>query len=471
MVSCFTLQAQWVQIGEDINGEDSLDRTGWSVDLSGDGSILAVGTTGFINRGGVNVYQNSNDNWIQIGQSIIGDSEADFFGYSLCLNEEGNIIAISGTLDDDNGNASGHVRVFQNNNDSWVQIGQDIDGENEHDTFGTSVSISDSGTIVAVGAAFNDDNGSDSGNVRVFNNENGVWTQLGQKILGESSNDYFGKSVNLNGEGSILAIGAHGANGTGNVRVFKYENDSWQQIGQNINGENSDDNFGEAISMNQSGSIIAIGSSSNGIIYNGKVVVFENINDVWVQKGENIEGTTNFEGLGISVEVNSEGNILAIGSVGGDGTSENLGFVGVYQYNNDNWFLIDSVIEGEQTESFFGRALSINNEGTILAIGDSKNNENDLSSGEVKVFENNFLSIEENNKISLKIYPNPVSEVLRISMTDYITFNHATIYSVLGEKLMVTSEKNIDFSNLSEGMYFVEIDTEQGTISKKILKK
>jgi len=69
------------------------------------------------------------------------------------------------------------------------------------------------------------------------------------------------------------------------------------------------------------------------------------------------------------------------------------------------------------------------------------------------------------------LYPNPVSDVLRISMTDYITFNHAIVYSVLGEKLIETSEENIDFSNLSEGMYFVEIETVQGSISKKIIKK
>ena len=50
----------------------------------------------------------------------------------------------------------------------WVQRGEDIDGEAAVDNSGTSVSLSANGTIVAIGAPFNDGNGSNSGSVRVF---------------------------------------------------------------------------------------------------------------------------------------------------------------------------------------------------------------------------------------------------------------------------------------------------------------
>ena len=50
----------------------------------------------------------------------------------------------------------------------WVQNGSDIDGEAANDYFGQSVSLSNDGTIVAIGANGNDGNGTASGHVRVY---------------------------------------------------------------------------------------------------------------------------------------------------------------------------------------------------------------------------------------------------------------------------------------------------------------
>ena len=73
-----------------------------------------------------------------------------------------------------------------------------------------------------------------------------------------------------------------------------------------------------------------------------------------------------------------------------------------------------------------------------------------------------------NSKVNLT--PNPVSESLTISVSENITFKKAIVYSILGEKLIETSGKNIHFSNLPTGIYFVDIETDQGSISKKIVK-
>lgn len=71
----------------------------------------------------------------------------------------------------------------------------------------------------------------------------------------------------------------------------------------------------------------------------------------------------------------------------------------------------------------------------------------------------------------LRVYPNPVVEILTILPSENISYFKAIIYSVFGEKLIETSEKNINFSKLPKGIYFVEIATDKGTISKKIVKK
>ena len=85
-----------------------------------------------------------------------------------------------------NGSRSGHVRIYENIGGSWSQIGQDIDGETAGDGSGFSVSLSSDGSVVAVGARGNDDNGSSSGHVRIFKNIGGFWSQIGQDIDGGS---------------------------------------------------------------------------------------------------------------------------------------------------------------------------------------------------------------------------------------------------------------------------------------------
>ena len=49
-----------------------------------------------------------------------------------------------------------------------VQLGGDIDGESAYDESGSSVSLSSDGTTVAIGAAYNDGNGSNAGHVRIY---------------------------------------------------------------------------------------------------------------------------------------------------------------------------------------------------------------------------------------------------------------------------------------------------------------
>ncbi|MCH2204018.1 MAG: hypothetical protein MK102_18790, partial [Fuerstiella sp.] len=92
--------------------------------------------------------------------------------------------------------------------DVWTQIGQDIDGEAEFDQSGSSVSLSADGSVVAIGAIYNDGNGNDSGHVRLYRNTGGTWTQIGEDIDGEAAGDRSGSSVSLSADGSVVAIGA-----------------------------------------------------------------------------------------------------------------------------------------------------------------------------------------------------------------------------------------------------------------------
>ena len=51
----------------------------------------------------------------------------------------------------------------------------------------TSVSLSSDGSVVAIGAPYgNDENGQGSGHVRIYQNISGTWTQIGDDIDGEA---------------------------------------------------------------------------------------------------------------------------------------------------------------------------------------------------------------------------------------------------------------------------------------------
>ena len=88
------------------------------------------------------------DNWYQIGQDILGENENDRSGKSLSFSDDGKILAIGAHYN----SSGGHVRVYKNNSGSWEQIGNDIDGEGKSDNSGVSVSLSNDGSIVAIGA-------------------------------------------------------------------------------------------------------------------------------------------------------------------------------------------------------------------------------------------------------------------------------------------------------------------------------
>ncbi len=83
-----------------------------------------------------------------------------------------------------------------------------------------------------------------------------------------------------------------------------------------------------------------------------------------------------------------------------------------------------------------------------------------------------LLSVNENIKINLNIYPNPAQNQIIIS-SDY-QLKTIAIYSVLGEKILEQSsnqnETILDVSYLSNGLYLVNIVAEEGySISKKVI--
>ncbi len=327
----------WTQLGQDIDGEATYDDSGYSVSLSSDGGTVAIGARyndgNSTNSGHVRIYTWNGTDWTQKGMDIDGENGYDNSGYSVSLNSDGNTIAIGAPNNYD----IGHVRIYTWSGNSWTQRGDDIVGEYLYDEFGRSVSISSDGNTVAIGAPENDGNGLSAGHARIFSWNGMDWDQKGQDIDGVNSYDDCGYTVSLSSDGSIVAISSKGndnnGSNSGNVRIYKWNSTYWDQLGQSIDGDNSGDNSGQSISLSSNGSTIAIGSPFGGDIYNGQVRMFSWDGATWNKLGQDIYGQETFDQIGNSISLSSDGKTVAFGAPFVE-INYNTGFVGIYNLDS-----------------------------------------------------------------------------------------------------------------------------------------
>ena len=393
---------RYVQRGVDINGEATGDNFGFAVSLSSDGSILAIGApfNNAADSGHVRVYawNGTSSRYVQRGVDIDGEATDDFSGISVSLSSDGNILAIGAIGNDGNSTDSGHVRVYAWNGTTHVKRGVDIDGEGLNDESGRAVSLSSDGSILAIGATLNTGKFVSSGHVRVYAWNGSNYVQRGLDIDGEAAGDRFGQSVSLSSDGSVLAIGASSnddnGSASGHVRVYAWNDatSNYVQRSVDIVGEAAGDQSGYSVSLSSDGSILAVGAylnDGNGTD-SGHVRVFAWNSLTYVQRGVDIDGEATGDRSGQSVSLSSDGRILAIGARTNDGNGLSAGHVRVYAWNNEAFVQRGVDLEGEAASDNFGQSVSLSSDGSILAVGAILNDGNGIDSGHVRVFE--FIS-------------------------------------------------------------------------------
>ncbi len=473
----------WTQIGASINGEAEGDYSGQSISLNSDGLIAAIGAWGNDGNGPdaghVRIYRNNSETWAQIGEDIDGEAADDLFGFTVSLNFSGSIVAIGAYKNDGNGLDAGHVRIYQNNSGTWTQMGEDIDGEGIGDYSGCSVSISSDGMILAIGARNNDGNGSDAGHVRIYQNNSGIWTQVGDDIDGEAEGDHSGWSVCLSSDGSVVAIGApsNDKNGiaSGHVKVYKNNSGTWSQIGVAIDGEAEGDYFGRSVSLSSDGMVLAVGA-----IYNdgngpdsGHTRIYQNNSGTWVQIGGDIDGEAESDYSGYSVSLSSDGSVVGFGAHGNDKNGIDAGHVRIYQNNSGVWTQIGEDIEGE-AEGDWCSSVSLSSDGSVVAICSAGNDENGDNAGHTRIFKlltTNVGAISLNDHL---IYPNPTNGIIKLDFAES-NIKKITISDINGktiiEKTTIQQNGIINLSQFVSGIYIISIQTDKEIFITKIVKE
>ena len=386
------------------------DEFGYSVSLDSDGNTLAVGApledsdsivvNGVNNdsstdSGAVYVFTKSGT-WSQeayIKPTNTGND--DQFGYSVSLDSSGTTLAIGALFEDsnttginlgsnDSGSNNGAAYVFVKSG-TWSQeayIKSDI--TDDDDQFGNSVSLSQDGTTLAVGAyledsdskvvdGVNNDDAANSGAVYVFT-KSGTWSQDAYiKPLNTGAGDQFGRAVSLNSDGTALAVGADlerssaigvGGDGTndslsdaGAAYTFTKSGGVWSQEAY-IKASNTepDDRFGYSVSLSPDGNTLAVGAhfensnatgingdqSNNARPDSGAAYVFVKSGS-WSQDSYLKAAATNdIDEFGFALSLDADGGNLAVGAysedsnatgVGGDGSNNTQADSGaVYLY-------------------------------------------------------------------------------------------------------------------------------------------
>jgi hypothetical protein len=469
------------QIGNDIDGLTAGDFSGQSVSINSAGNIIAIGALynysdgNSIGEGYVRIYENINNEWIQLGQTILGEFIGDQFGQSVSLNSSGNIIAIGANASSENGTASGNVSIYQYNNNFWSQLGQNIEGESSFDQSGISVSLNFDGDIIAIGAWENDGNGEGSGHARVYEFNGINWIQKGSDIDGENPGDRLGWSVSLNSSGNNVAIGAlfndGNGDGSGHVRVYEFNGINWTQKGLDIDGEKPGDRLGWSVNLDSSGNYLVASSdlNSDNEQYSGQVRVYQFINSNWLQIGSDLNGEFEMDAFGTSVSLSGDGLILAVGAAGNDNNGNDSGYVRIYNLQNSDWVHLTD-IDGEFPGDLCGNYIELSENGEILIVGAVRNDGNGENSGHARVYDlSSVLSTASFKQDYFSYYPNPIKEVLNLNLNLGLELKQVNLYNSLGQYLYSTKTTIINTSSLNSGLYFIEVETDQGKSSKKII--
>ena len=166
-----------------------------------------------------------------------------------------------------------------------TQIGDAFHGKEIGDGFGTSVSLSGNGKILAIGTPFQSQDDQIRGRVDIYKHLDKIdkWVRFGQPIHGSIGRDGFGSTVSLSKDGKLIAIGSPGtltcddqastSENKGSVSLFKFQHkrgsrgwvpflsDELNKAIDSISSKNECLQIGKSIRFNQDDSAIQFGSN------------------------------------------------------------------------------------------------------------------------------------------------------------------------------------------------------------------
>jgi len=354
----------WKQIGSDLSGNLDRDQFGFPVSVSANGKVVAVAAphteksiNGHSGAGYVKTYRIAGNTLIPHGQTLSSYDIPNYFGYDIQLNAEGNRMAVS-LLSTENGQQlAGCVKIFEFKENTWQQLGQPLTGYGDNRTwFGASISLNPAGDVIAIGTA------ASVGYVRVYRYVQDSWIQIGSDISGVENLYMIGGRVKVNSDSKTLAVGfINITNRTGNVKIFKLKDNEWSEIETEIPFANPGMLTAMEFALSDDGNTLAVLSKVQKTV---EMSIFEMSEDeIWTQKGNPVE--INFwEGAQRCLIILDSGNSVLVPTL-----ENKKGFIEKYTFTNGKWEKTDFLTIGKISSKFLPFSFSSDEKFEVVATG------------------------------------------------------------------------------------------------------
>lgn len=240
-----------------IHSDEPQLNDGFGSSISIDNGVVTVGVPADDDNGldSGSAYVFNAATGAQLAKLLPSDGDVgDRFGSSIAISNS--LVVVGASRNDDNGLDSGSAYVFNASTGAQLTKLLPSDGA-AGDFFGTSIAIQNG--IVAVGARYDDDNGADSGSVYLFDAATGV--QLAKLLPDDGdADDLFGCSIAI--ENCVVAVGAYGDddNGTNSGSVYLFDTTTGAQLAKLFPSDGAaEDHFGRSIGIGNG--VVAVGAS------------------------------------------------------------------------------------------------------------------------------------------------------------------------------------------------------------------
>ncbi|EJK62478.1 hypothetical protein THAOC_16910, partial [Thalassiosira oceanica] len=312
-------------------------------------------------------------------QTFAGDYRGAYAGSSVSMSSSGDFVAVGfrGGISP-GGDRVGMVSVYRRDDDGkYSQYGVDgMFGNSSNAEFGSSVSISEDGQRVAVGARSSSTaDKSKSGAVQVFeyNESTDSFIQIGRTLYGPAERDRFGWAVSMDAGGlRVAASSPRGYGGTGFAQVYEYDGSDWIEYGDAVTGAFAS-RFGFSLSLSQDGGTLAVGAftatDDEEVPNKGSVSIYS-IEDSSLSPVQVLYGSGENAQFGYSVALSGNGQRLVVGAKGyGIEGVDNMGMCGVFGLVDESW-VSSRVVGGAEAGQELGLNAAISPDGsTVLCHG------------------------------------------------------------------------------------------------------
>ncbi|MHC4426613.1 MAG: FG-GAP repeat protein [Planctomycetota bacterium] len=331
--------------------------------------------------------------WLEQSKLAATDGAAyDYFGYSVATST--NYAVVGALRDDDNGDGSGSVYIFERAGAGWIEQAKltASDGTTD-DNFGFAVSIS--GDYVIVGAPFDGDNGYSSGAAYIFKRDGESWVEQAKLISSDGmAEELFGESVSISGDYAIVGVRCADSNGVpcGAAYIFKRADSDWFEQAKLVSSDGAAfDKFGWSVAITDGYAVVGAIGDDDGGDDSGSAYIFKYSDPNWVEDAKltSLDGRSG-DGFGFSVSISGDYAIIGAAFDDCDGNSDS-GSAYVFWRDGESWNQQAKLVPSDgYVADQFGNSVSI--DGDYAIAGAEFNDDNGGQSGSAYMFKRDGTS-------------------------------------------------------------------------------